>query len=59
MRAPVIRSASIVRVCKPAWRRDETDLGILHDVPVDGLLVLSVDLRSLDQLVLELLDAVL
>lgn len=59
MRAPVIRSASIVLVCIPAWRPGETDLGILHDVPVDGLLVLSVDLRSLDQLVLELLDAVL
>lgn len=37
----------------------KTDLGVLHDVPVNGLLVLSVDLGSLDQLVLELFDAVL
>ena len=36
-----------------------TDLGVLHHVPIDGLLVLTVDSRGLDQLVLELLDAVL
>lgn len=34
-------------------------LGVLHDVPVERLLVLAVNARGLDELGLELVDGVL